>query len=305
MLCGVALKFKQFLTINLHIISFWLVARTGCWLCSFRVISDRTPTHGWVVRLCKASSPLTTRSLIRSRLARLQKRKVESSMVDEGGAHLKYLSMFARRIAMTIVVAFVSALFIVPGHTRSSAPPFNHFSTGFALTGSHASLSCASCHVPGRSQSIPRTCFDCHNGQTASGKSQNHTLTSNRCGECHQTTFWADLRLIQHAEIPSATPCSACHNGAIAIGKATIHIPTVAPCQMCHTSTASFAIGAKLDHTGITSGCATCHNSTAALGKPNNHIPTNLPCETCHSSTVTFPGATLAHAGRHQLRHLP
>ena len=64
---------------------------------------------------------------------------------------------------------------------------------------------------------------------------------------------------------------------------------------MCHTSTASFAIGVKFDHTGITGGCAACHNGVSALGKPSNHIPTNLPCETCHASTVTFLGASFAH----------
>ena len=209
-------------------------------------------------------------------------------MMDEGGAHLNLLRRFSWLVAMTVIVALAAMFFIGPVSAQPVSAPFDHFATGFPLTGSHVSVPCASCHAPGVSQSTPRLCFDCHNGQTASGKSVNHTLTSNRCVFCHQTTLWSDIRRIEHAEIPSVTPCAACHNSTIAIGKAATHVPTVAPCQMCHTSTVSFAIGVKYDHTGITDGCATCHNGVAALGKPSNHIPTNLPCETCHASTVTF-----------------
>ena len=216
-------------------------------------------------------------------------------MMDEGGAHRKLLRGFSWLVAMAVIVAVATMCFIAPVSAQPVGAPFDHFATGFPLTGTHASVPCASCHAPGVSQSTPRLCFDCHNGQKVSGKSVNHTLTSNRCVFCHQTTLWSDIRRIEHAEIPSVTPCAACHNSTIAIGKAATHVPTIAPCQMCHTSTASFAIGVKYDHTGITDGCATCHNGVGALGKPSNHVPTTLPCETCHTSTVTFANATYTH----------
>ena len=215
-------------------------------------------------------------------------------MVDGGDNHPALLWDRLRSVALTLLSAGALACVIaLPGHAQPSGASFNHFSTGFPLTGSHVSVACASCHVGGRFKATPTQCFGCHNGAVTAGKPQGHQQTTGICEGCHQNTLWSDIRAIDHTQ--TTAPCANCHNGKIAVGKSPTHIFTVAPCQMCHTSTVSYAIGAKMDHTGITTGCATCHNGVAALGKPNNHIPTNLPCETCHTSTNTFAGATYAH----------
>ncbi len=198
---------------------------------------------------------------------------------------------------MALIIAATSAFLAISVHAQPSTP-FDHSATGFPLTGSHSSLACASCHVPGNILSSPKLCFDCHNGQAVSGKPQNHMSTDQKCEACHQTTMWSDIRRVDHADIPSTTPCATCHNGTIAVGKPANHVPTIAPCQMCHTSTASFVLATQFNHTGITNGCASCHDGRTATGKPANHIPTIAPCEMCHTSTVSFAvGAKFDHTG--------
>ncbi|MBI5261883.1 MAG: hypothetical protein HY852_08730, partial [Bradyrhizobium sp.] len=193
-----------------------------------------------------------------------------------------------RRVCAMFWGAAVACVFVIAGvqDVHAQGASFDHFSTGFPLTGSHRTVDCGSCHVSGRFKATPTQCVSCHNGAQTSGKPVNHPKTTNRCEACHQTTRWSDIRVIDHTQATAA--CSACHNGSSARGKPPTHMPTKAPCENCHKTTASFALGTKMDHTGITAGCATCHNGTTALGKPNNHVPTIMPCETCHTSTVSF-----------------
>jgi predicted CXXCH cytochrome family protein len=191
-------------------------------------------------------------------------------------------------------VAAAAVLLAAPARAQSAAgTSFNHFLTGFPLTGAHGGVDCASCHAKGRFKGTPRQCFSCHNGVGASGRSQSHPQTTNLCEGCHNTAAWNDLRFIDHVQ--ATAPCGNCHDGTIALGKSVNHIPTSAPCGNCHRSTVSFAGAMRMDHAGMTAGCASCHNGTAALGRPANHVPTTLPCETCHRSTTTWTGATFAH----------
>ena len=215
-------------------------------------------------------------------------------MLDGGDNHPASMWKYLKRNAMTVVIAIASLCAVsLTSHAQSSGVLFDHFSTGFPLTGSHTAVSCESCHIGGRFEATPRQCFGCHNGAVASGKSQSHQQTTQVCEGCHQTTLWRDIRLIDHTQ--AIAPCGNCHNGTIALGKPANHFVTAAPCGTCHTSTTSFALAAKMDHTGITGGCATCHNGMAALGKPKNHIPTTQACESCHTSTTTFANATFWH----------
>ena len=214
--------------------------------------------------------------------------------MDGGDNHPALLWDYLKSIALTLLIAVASAcMIVVPSNAQLSGASFDHFLTGFPLTGSHISVDCASCHIAGRFKATPRQCFGCHNGAVTAGKSQNHQQTTARCEACHLTTLWSDIRRIDHTQ--TSAPCANCHNGKIAIAKSPNHFFTIAPCEMCHKSTASFAIEAKMDHTGITAECVTCHNGTNALGKSTNHILTPLPCETCHKSTITFAGAFYPH----------
>jgi len=228
---------------------------------------------------------------------------------------------------MLCVVAAAIVLAMGPLHAQNAATSsFNHFSTGFPLTGTHMSVSCAACHVNGRMKNTPMQCIGCHNTATAPGAPQTHPRTTNRCDGCHLTTTWRDTPFIDHAQATGA--CDNCHNNKFAIGKSAGHIVTNAPCGNCHHNTVSFA-GAtvpsgsssaapaatppatapapaaraadtaqpNMSHVGVVNGCTTCHNGVSAPGKPSKHILTNAPCETCHKSTVTFAGAGFSHAG--------
>jgi hypothetical protein len=238
-----------------------------------------------------------------------------------------------------LVSAIVAAIVLVaePAHAQSaSTSSFNHSLTGFPLTGTHASVACASCHVNGRMKNTPTQCIGCHNTMTAPGEPQSHPKTTNRCENCHLTSTWRDMAFMDHTQATGS--CASCHNGTLALGKSANHIVTAAPCGNCHHNTVSFA-GAtvpsstpapnsaaslaitppasaappavaaspaapatntpqpNMSHVGVSRGCVTCHNGAAASGKPPNHPATNAPCESCHKSTVSFAAVRMIHAG--------
>ncbi|MEJ2117312.1 MAG: cytochrome C, partial [Alphaproteobacteria bacterium] len=170
---------------------------------------------------------------------------------------------------------------------------FDHFQTGFPLTGGNFSVPCESCHTNGRFRGTPRACVACHNGTTAPGKSQTHVRSNSDCRTCHSITTWRKS-WFNHAQITGS--CANCHNGVSATGKTPNHQTTTQPCETCHTSTVTFS-SAKFDHANVNQPCATCHNGSTALGKPTNHVQTSQPCETCHTSTTSFGGAKFKHDG--------
>ena len=94
-----------------------------------------------------------------------------------------------------LVIATAIVLVSAHGHAQSAlSSSFNHFATGFPLTGTHSSVDCASCHVNGRFKGTPQQCFACHNGATAVGKPQAHPQTTNLCESCHLTTTGQDAQ---------------------------------------------------------------------------------------------------------------
>jgi hypothetical protein len=141
---------------------------------------------------------------------------------------------------ISLIVVATVLLITKPGHGQNaSTSSFNHFSTGFPLTGTHVSVSCASCHVNGRLKNTPTQCIGCHNTMTAPGEPQSHPKTTNRCDGCHLTTTWRDIAFMDHAQ--ATGPCASCHNNKLAVGKSSNHIVTEAPCGNCHHNTVSFA----------------------------------------------------------------
>ncbi|WP_201768869.1 hypothetical protein, partial [Bradyrhizobium sp. STM 3843] len=206
----------------------------------------------------------------------------------------RVVRLFARQSCTALWWAVAAILFafaaLDPAIGQGS---FDHFSTGFPLTGSHRTVECSSCHIGGRFKGTQTQCASCHNGAQTAGMSVNHPKTTARCESCHQTSTWKDIRTIDHTQ--AKAPCAACHNGLMALGKPTSHITTTAPCDACHRTTASFRVAMKMDHTGIVVGCANCHNGTVARGKPSGHVPTALPCESCHTRTASFAGAAFQH----------
>ena len=91
------------------------------------------------------------------------------------------------RFVVTRILVLVAALvaggfYAAPAAAQSSASSgFDHFPTGFPLTGAHIGVDCGSCHLSGRFKGAPRLCAACHNGTTVQGKASQHPKTSNLC----------------------------------------------------------------------------------------------------------------------------
>ena len=129
------------------------------------------------------------------------------------------------------------------------------------------------------------TCFTCHNGTTATGKTTNHIISGNTCDDCHTTNGWTPA-VFDHNSVSPGT-CTSCHNGSTATGKSANHIQTNAQCDACHSTRAW--LPASFDHNNVTGSCSSCHNGTQATGKPGNHFVTSLQCDTCHDTNRWTP----------------
>ena len=162
---------------------------------------------------------------------------------------------------------------------------FDHYSTGFQLTGQHQFVKCETCHVDAEFQSLPTDCRGCHDGLIARGKPVIHVQTALECENCHNVEGFLVSAIMDHTEI--VDDCVNCHNGVIATGQTINHIATTQECQACH-QTMSWIPVVEIDHNEVTpNACFDCHNDRVAVGKSVTHIESSNACETCHS-TVTF-----------------
>ena len=177
-------------------------------------------------------------------------------------------------------------------------------------------------------------CTTCHDGLTATGKTQNHVPTTRDCVNCHAgyppaATSFAGGTFDHAGPEMIGKQCMQCHNDVIAVGKTNYgtytHLATSQDCGACHT-TDTFANATAFDHTGVTSGCQAsgCHNSgsTTAIDvtddpNPKPHIPimnsgVEVDCYACHKnaggtfanaamdhSAVTFEACESCHDGNH------
>ena len=136
------------------------------------------------------------------------------------------------------------------------------------------------------------SCFSCHNGTVASGKSVNHINTSDACDACHQPgpTPWIPVAAaaVDHANVVGA--CASCHDGNVATGKGVNHITTTDVCEACHQAAPIPWVPlapAAVDHAQVTGACGSCHNGSVAGGKGPTHINTSEVCEACHQAAPT------------------
>jgi hypothetical protein len=197
-----------------------------------------------------------------------------------------------RRLAVSAGAALV-LLGALAAHAQQRVE-FDHFRTGFPLTGAHERVPCEACHTGGVFEGTPSSCGTCHapgSLRAATAKPPDHIPTSNFCEDCHVVSSWSSVRF-DHRDVTG--PCQTCHNGAMATGKPGNHLLTTADCGTCHR-TLSWT-PARFDHAGITGGCFQCHNGTTATGKPPSHPPTGNDCEQCHD-TRSWATAGFDHAG--------
>ena len=157
---------------------------------------------------------------------------------------------------------------------------FDHFTTGFPLTGAHRTVPCESCHVVGQFEGTPRRCSACHNGGRASDRPAGHVRTTDSCDSCHSSMSFSPAR-VDHGQVLGT--CISCHDGRSAIGKSAGHVTSGDACADCH-NTASFAI-ARFDHSTVSGHCVSCHDGRTATGKPSGHIASTNTCDDCHATT--------------------
>lgn len=185
-------------------------------------------------------------------------------------------------ILLRLCFIFILLALSAPALAEEPIAEFNHFSTGFPLTGRHELIDCSYCHIAGQFKGTPMECRLCHNGIRAPGKHAQHFISSNVCDDCHTEYTWKGARF-DHADVQGA--CLNCHNNIIAIGKSASHIASTAICEDCH-NTISFSHVGRVDHISVIGTCNSCHNGIIATGKPAEHVVTNEQCNECHTTST-------------------
>ena len=152
---------------------------------------------------------------------------------------------------------------------------FNHNQfTSFRLTGEHAALACAQCHVGNRFAGTPVACYGCHVNDFAGTQNPNHVAAAfpQDCSLCHTTATWSGV--------------SFNHNALTSFALTGQH--TTVTCAQCHVN-GKFA--------GTSTNCAGCHLQDYANTTNPNHRAGNFSttCETCHNTTG-WQNATFDHS---------
>ncbi len=154
-----------------------------------------------------------------------------------------------------------------------SGAVFDHnTSTSFALTGSHTSVACASCHVNGQFNGLGTTCVSCHQGDFNATTNPNHVAAG------------------------FATTCESCHNTVQWQGAVFDHSTTSFALTGSHTSVACASCHVNGQFSGLGTACVDCHRSDFNATTDPNHAAAGFPttCETCHN-TVQWSGAVFDH----------
>jgi DUF971 family protein len=167
--------------------------------------------------------------------------------------------------------------------TTWSAGVFNHSTTGFTLTNTHATIACSACHINGN-YSLKIAPTDCGNAQ------------------CHLTTWQATNNPVHSTAGAAfaAANCSNCHTPAgwdaasfdhSVTGFALVGTHLSTPCASCHINN---------NYTLNSADCFGCHaaafNSTTTIGgSVPNHVAAGFPttaaqCASCHPITTWSAG---------------
>jgi len=162
--------------------------------------------------------------------------------------------------------------------------------TGFALTGSHTTTTCANCHKDRpRYMGAATTCVGCHE--------DNHRgELGTKCESCHDTNTFEPARLFDHKKTSfplenrhTEVACVGCHKPN-ASGQVSYDVKSFDRCSSCHGD----------PHQGKTalSPCTDCHTTEGwqnVQAVPPAHSPAGWPlvgkhvgvsCADCHGSNL-------------------
>jgi hypothetical protein len=181
--------------------------------------------------------------------------------------------------------------------TKWNEVTFDHNTTSFALSGTHKTTACLSCHVNGRFKGTPRDCYSCH-----ASRDKHSGQFGTACESCHKPTRWNEVTFNhgntsfplqgRHANVN----CSACHTNGVYKG-------TPRDCYACHAG--------KDKHGGqFGTNCGSCHQPSGwgnvsfdhgQTGFPLNGAHAGTACGNCHGNGVykgTPRDCYSCHAGR-------
>jgi len=156
---------------------------------------------------------------------------------------------------------------------------FNHATTGWPLTGTHATTACALCHT-----------------------NNNYNITVTTCISCHQTDFNGATTPVPHTGFP--TTCELCHNTVHWTDATFNHNNTPFPLTGLHASVACALCHVNGNYTTLPLTCIGCHLATYNATTNPGHAaqPTFFPsaqCSTCHTITTHISsGRSLCSAWR-------
>jgi len=156
--------------------------------------------------------------------------------------------------------------------TNWTSATFNHATTGFALTGFHATMQCAQCHV-----------------------NNNYSLNSAACINCHQTDYNGTTNPA-HAAAGFPTTCDTCHTTTDWTGATFDHSKTGWALTGVHTTTACASCHVGGNYNLTSTACYGCHQTEYNSTTSPNHVAAGFPttCDTCHT-TAAWTGATFNH----------
>ena len=143
----------------------------------------------------------------------------------------------------------------------------------YPLTGAHASVTCAQCHVNNNYNSTPTACYSCHQADFTKTTNPNHVSSGfpTDCSLCHTTANWTSSTF-DHSK--TSFPLTGAH---VSVG-----------CAQCHTNN---------NFTTLPKDCYGCHQADFTKTTNPNHVTGNFPttCATCHS-TSSWTGASFDHS---------
>ncbi len=174
---------------------------------------------------------------------------------------------------------------------------FNHTTTGFALTGAHATLQCTQCHVNNNYKLSSTACVTCHQTDYNNARTPVDHVTlgfPTACDMCHDTVAWTDATF-NHNNTPfpltgahTTVPCANCH-----VNNNYTTVPT--DCYSCHKADYQGTTNPNHTAAGFPTTCQTCHTTTSWAGATFNHtwFPTNHGnaqgvCSTCHTNSSNY-----------------
>jgi len=165
---------------------------------------------------------------------------------------------------------------------------FNHASTGFALTGAHATVPCAQCHVNGNYNLTSSACVSCHLKDFQGTTDPNHVQANfpQTCQQCHNTTSWGSSTWNHSATgftltgFHATMPCAGCHvNGNYSL--------TSTACATCHMADYNATTDPNHKAAGFPTDCSTCHSTSNWNGATFNHASTGWPLTGFHLTSTS------------------